>query len=150
MNDPRIWAAGALAIVLAFLGHSARAAGDLTFGDWITEAGNGKVHVAPCAADAAKACGTLVWLKPPPDAPPGPPHDANNPDLALRSRLLLGVLIVSDFRREAPGRWVDGKIYDPNTGKTFRSKMTAAPDGTLKVAGCVLMFCQAQTWTRAN
>jgi uncharacterized protein (DUF2147 family) len=150
MNDPRLWAAGLLAVALA-LGHAVRAApaGDPTFGDWLTQARDGKVRVGPCAADPAQACGTLIWLKPPADAPPGPLHDAHNPDAALRSRPLLGVLIVSGFHRQAPGEWVDGKVYDPNDGKTYRSKMNLDPDGTLKVSGCVAVFCKTQTWTKA-
>jgi uncharacterized protein (DUF2147 family) len=153
MNDLRMWAAGAAAVALALAlaaTHPARAQGDPTFGDWLTEAKDGKVRVGPCAADATHACGTLTWAKPPPDAPPGPLHDARNPDAALRSRPLIGALIISDFRREAPGHWAGGKIYDPASGKTYKSKMSLAPDGTLKVSGCVLMFCQAQTWTRVN
>ena len=139
-----------VAAAFAMIGGTAWAAADPAFGDWLTQARNGELRVAPCAADPAQACGTLVWLKPPSDAPPGPVHDIRNPNPALRGRPLLGVLIISGFRREAEGRWTDGSIYDPESGKTYRSKMRAAPDGTLKVAGCVLFFCQAQTWTRVE
>jgi uncharacterized protein (DUF2147 family) len=137
-----------LVLLLAVAG-SARAASDPAFGDWITQAKDGKVRVGPCEADAAEACGALISFKLPPGTPPGPPHDAHNPNAALRARPLQGLPIVTGFRREAPGRWVDGRIYDPNDGKTYRSKMNVASDGTLKVAGCVLMFCQTQTWTKA-
>jgi len=146
MNSGMVCAAALMVLVSA---ARAGPAADPTFGEWVTAAGDGKVRVGPCAADPAQACGTLVWLKPPAGAPPGPLHDARNPDPALRSRPLLGVLIVSGFRRQAVGRWVDGKIYDPNDGKTYRSKMNIGADGTLKVSGCVLMFCKAQTWTKA-
>ena len=141
----------ALAALLAVQAHAAHAApaADPTFGDWLTATGDGKVRVGPCAANPAQACGTLIWLKPPADAPAGPLHDANNPNPALRARPLLGVLVVSDFRREAPGQWVDGKIYDPNDGKTYKSKMSLGADGNLKISGCVLVFCKAQTWTKA-
>ena len=61
-----------------------------------------------------------------------------------------GCTVVSDFRREAAGQWVDGKIYDPNDGKTYKSKMSVGADGTLKVSGCVLVFCKAQSWTRTT
>ncbi len=135
MNDLRVWVAGLLAVALT-VGHAAHAApaADPTFGDWLTDAGGGKVRVGPCAANPAQACGALIWLKPPADAPAGP---------------LLGVLIISDFTREAAGNWVDGKIYDPNDGKTYKSKMSIGADGNLKVSGCVLVFCKAQTWTKA-
>jgi len=152
MKVMRSMAAGApglaLALVLAFTA-SAHAAGDPAFGVWVTAAGDGKVSIGPCASDPTRACGTLVAFKLPPGTPPGPPHDAHNPDPGLRSRPLMGIPIVSGFRREGPGRWADGRIYDPNDGKTYRSKMEVAPDGALKVTGCVLMFCQTQTWTRA-
>jgi uncharacterized protein (DUF2147 family) len=151
MNDLRMWAAGLLAVALA-LSHPVHAAlaADPTFGDWLTAAGDGKVRVEPCAANPAEACGSLVWFRVPPDTPPGPPHDAHNPDPALRNRPLQGILIIRDFTRKSAGDWVDGKIYDPHDGRTYRSKMSIAPDGTLKVSGCVLVFCKAQTWTRTT
>jgi len=136
-----------LALLLAGAG-AANAATDPAFGDWLTQAKDGKVRIGPCEANPAQACGTLIWFKLPAGTPPGPPHDAHNPDPALKSRPLMGLPIIMGFRREAPGRWVDGRIYDPNDGKTYRSKMSLAPDGTLRVAGCVLVFCQTQTWTR--
>jgi uncharacterized protein (DUF2147 family) len=146
----RIWVAGVLAAALA-VGYVAYAAPgvDPTFGDWMTEGGSGKVRVGPCAANPAQACGTLLWLKPPADAPAGQPHDIHNPDPALRSRPLVGIAIVSDFHREAAGQWADGRIYDPNDGKTYKSKMSIGADGVLKVSGCVLVFCKAQSWTKA-
>ena len=58
--------------------------------------------------------------------------------------------MISDFRRDGPGAWAGGKIYDANSGKTYRSKMVLDPDRTLKVSGCVLFICQAQAWTRAT
>jgi uncharacterized protein (DUF2147 family) len=61
---------------------------------------------------------------------------------------LMGMTFIRDFRRVDAGRWTGGKIYDPDSGKTYDSKMQIAPDGTLKLAGCVLFICQAQTWKR--
>jgi uncharacterized protein (DUF2147 family) len=153
MNELVKWVAGFAAVALAAalgVAHPARAAGDPTFGDWLTEAKNGKVRIGPCAGNPAEACGVLIWAVPPADAPPGPLHDAKNPDPALRARPLLGVAIISDFHRGADGQWTDGKIYEPDSGKTYKSKMAVAPDGTLKVSGCVMVLCKTQTWTRAN
>ena len=74
MNDLRIWAAGlaAAALTTGPAAHAAPPAADPTFGEWLTATGDGKVRVGPCAANPAQACGTLVWAKPPADAPPGP------------------------------------------------------------------------------
>jgi len=148
MNDPRIWLVGGLAAVVAALMaavHPAQAAGDPVFGDWLTVNGAAKVRVAPCAVSPALTCATLLWLK-----PGAPARDANNPDAVLKTRPLIGVQLVSDLKREAAGRWTDGKIYVPETGRTARANMSAKPDGTLKVEGCVAVICQGRTWTRAN
>ena len=149
MNRMIVWAAGLLAAALV-IAHEARAAADPVFGDWLTVGGTGKVRVAPCPAAPAQACGTIVWLNDP-NGPDGKTaHDANNPNPALQSRPILGLPLIGGFHLEAPGRWNDGTIYDPNEGKTYRSKMAIGPGGTLRVSGCVLVFCKAQTWTRAD
>jgi uncharacterized protein (DUF2147 family) len=85
---------------------------------------------------------TTSWIK---DA--SKTQDVNNPDPALKTRPLLGQPVIRDFKQAAPGRWTGGKIYDPKTGKTYDSKLTANANGSLKVQGCVLFVCQAQTWT---
>jgi len=147
MNSPIKGALLAAALVFA---HSAHAAGDPALGDWLTPGGGGKIRVAPCPDKPALLCGTLVWLRNPNDKTGAPLRDLANPDAALRARPMVGIALISNFRQDAAGRWVDGKIYDPNQGKIYRSKMIAQPDGTLKVAGCILVLCQAQTWTRAG
>ncbi|THD59675.1 DUF2147 domain-containing protein [Phenylobacterium sp.] len=154
MNRPNVmrgavWVAGLAAAVLA-IAQQAQAAGDPVFGDWLTQTGDGKVRVGPCAADAAQACGVVLWLKPPPGVEMQAMRDANNPDPALRSRALIGLTLISGFHREAVGQWADGQIYDPKSGKTYKAKMALGPNGVLKVAGCVMVFCQAQTWTKAE
>jgi uncharacterized protein (DUF2147 family) len=149
MNRIIVWAAG-LAAALAAFTHAAHAAGDPVFSDWLTEAGGAKVRIAACAANPAQACGTIVWLKAANDVAGKPQRDVANPSPALRTRPMLGLPMLADFHREAPGQWTDGKIYDPNEGRTYRSKMALAANGTLKVSGCVLVFCQSQTWTKVE
>jgi uncharacterized protein (DUF2147 family) len=149
MNRSILWAAGGLAAVLA-IAHSARAASDPVMGDWLTVAGAAKVRVAPCAANPALTCGTLLWLKDGKDKTGGAVRDVNNPDAALKGRVLVGAVLVSDLKRQATGQWSDGRIYVPETGRTAAAKMSLNPDGTLKVEGCVSVICQAKVWTKAN
>jgi uncharacterized protein (DUF2147 family) len=59
-------------------------------------------------------------------------------------------MMIRDFSAAGPGRWEGGRIYDPKAGKTYASKIRVAPDGTLRVDGCVLMICKSQTWTRVG
>lgn len=130
-----------IAAALAFMAGPALAA-DPVEGEWLTQAGNAKVKVAPCAARPDRMCGVVSWLK------NTGAKDANNPDAALRSRPILGMALIRDFKPAGPGRWTGGKIYDPESGKTYDSKIRINPNGTLKVEGCVLVVCQAQTWKK--
>jgi uncharacterized protein (DUF2147 family) len=153
MNDPGTWAVRLSAVTLAVaafaVSQSARAA-DPVFGDWLTANGAAKVRLAPCAANPALTCGSVTWLKEPKDPAGGSKRDAKNPDATLRGRPLLGALLLIDLKREAPGHWTNGKIYAPETGRTVRGNVSANPDGTLKVEGCMAVMCQARTWTKAN
>lgn len=140
-------AAGSAA--LALLATTAQAA-DPVEGLWLVQAGTAKVKVGPCAADKAKMCGVITWLKSPNGKDGQPQKDANNPDAAQRGRPVLGLSMIRDFKPAGPGKWTGGKIYDPTSGKTYGSKMSANPDGTLKVEGCVSVVCQAQTWKKTS
>ena len=137
---------GVLAALLA--GAPALAASDPVFGVWLTQAKNGRVRIAPCAADPALTCGTTLWARGPNGEDGRTQPDTHNPDPALRGQMIVGLQVITGFRRDSSGGWTGGRIYDPSDGRTYKAKMVAAPDGTLKVSGCVLFFCQAQTWTR--
>lgn len=136
----------AAALSLAFVAPAFAA--DPVEGDWLTQDGAAKVHVAPCAGAPAKLCGKITWLKEP-NENGQPKRDAHNPDAALRSRPIVGLPFLRDFSQVGPGKWKGGKIYDPQSGKTYDSKMQVNANGTLKLDGCVLMFCQSQTWKRS-
>lgn len=131
-----------IAAALAFLAAGPALAADPVEGEWLTEAGNAKVKVAPCAARPDRMCGVVSWLK------NNGAKDTKNPDAALRGRSILGMALIRDFKPAGPGRWTGGKIYDPESGKTYDSKIRINPNGTLKVEGCVLVVCQAQTWKK--
>ena len=139
---------GALASASLFAG--AAAAGASAEGEWIVEDRSGKVRIAACANDASRLCGTIVAMPKPNDASGQRLRDVKNPDPALRTRTILGLPLITGFKPAGPGKWDGGKIYNPQDGKTYASKMAVSANGTLKVSGCVLVICKAQTWTRAN
>src|ERR1700744_1206714 len=108
----------------------ARAApADPAFGDWFTGDRDARVRIGPCADRPAEACGVIVWLKSPNGSDGQPLRDTANPNHGLRDRTLVGISLLDGFKREAPGRWSDGRIYDPQNGMNFRSKMSAQPNG---------------------
>lgn len=68
-----------------------------------------------------------------------PDVDKNNPDPALRSRELKGITFLWGFDYvPKKNRWKDGKVYDPNNGKTYSAKIELEKGGTiLKMRGYV-------------
>jgi len=135
-------------LALCFLALPAAAAGPL--GAWSTDGDKSRVLIEPCG-DAL--CGRLVWLREPVYADGQAKVDRNNPDEGLRARPILGLPLLAGFKPEAgaPGRWTDGTIYDPESGKTYSGTLTLQPDGTLGVRGYVglPMFGRSVLWTRA-
>ena len=79
-----------------------------------------------------------------------PRYDRLNPDPALRGRPLKGLTIMSGFQYETDGRWVDGRIYDPNSGNTYKGTIQQVDANTLKLRGYVgiSLFGRTETWTR--
>ena len=128
-------------ILAAFtlLATAAQAAAPIT-GRWVTESKDGVVEIYQCGATV---CGKLAkFLVPPPNGVGQ--KDINNPNKALRGRTLLGMNILTGFK-EAGDQW-KGQIYDPKSGKTYRSVVYRGKSGNLVVKGCIGPFCQAQSW----
>jgi len=129
------------------------AGADDILGQWNTAQGRSRVEVYKCTD---RYCGRIVWLKEPvypADDAKGmagkPKVDRENPDPALRSQPLEGLQILRDFRYD-DGQWLDGTIYDPREGKTYRCKIKLGDDGKLKVRGYIgiSLFGKTTEWTR--
>mgnify|MGYP002778888406 CR=1 FL=1 len=119
-------------------------------GRWLTAERDAIVVIAPCGGVASKGalCGTIErFLVAPPQG--DDQRDINNPDPAKRKRRLLGTTpILSSFREDAD-LW-RGQIYDPKSGKTYRSVIRRKGAGVLEVKGCIGPFCQTQLWKKAS
>lgn len=135
----RLALAAAAAVLLAGV---AEAAPPAVAGRWLTADGTAVVEVGPCGR---ALCGRIARIVKP--TPGGPTTDAKNPDRALRQRPILGLTILSGFSADED-RW-NGHIYDPRSGRTYRSTLTR-DGGTLKVKGCFGPFCRTQVWSRAR
>ena len=79
-----------------------------------------------------------------------PKTDRKNPDTQLRSRPIVGLQFMSDFAFAGKNLWEDGKIYDPEVGKTYKCKMTLVDAHHLEVRGFVGFSFLGRTvvWTR--
>jgi uncharacterized protein (DUF2147 family) len=46
-------------------------------------------------------------------------------------------------------RW-SGRIYNADDGKTYDGSVTLQGSTSLKIEGCVAMFCGSEIWTRTK
>lgn len=113
-------------------------------GRWLTAEKDAVIVIAPCGKTM---CGTIEkFLVPPPQG--NDQRDINNPDPAKRKRRLLGIAILSSF--SADGDLWRGQIYDPKSGKTYRSIIRRKGANVLEVKGCLGPFCQTQVWKKVS
>ncbi|KQN09857.1 hypothetical protein ASE85_02665 [Sphingobium sp. Leaf26] len=129
----------ALATLIAAIALPAQAAQPVT-GRWATVDGKAIVQIAPCGKHL---CGRIEKIIKP--TPGRPQTDIKNPDPALQSKPLVGLALLTGF--EDDGAHWKGTIYDPESGKSYVSKLTRNANGSLKVQGCISFFCKTQTWT---
>lgn len=125
-------------------GASQALAADSIAGRWVTQDKDAVVVITKCGATT---CGKISrFLVAPPDGLDQ--RDINNPDPKKKKRKLLGLPILTGFKEE-PSLW-RGQIYDPNSGKTYRSVLRRKGPNTLEVKGCIGPFCQTQIWQKAK
>ncbi len=148
----------AVVIVLAATLPVSAGDGDAILGVWATdpEGGGGQAHVEIYAV-GDQYFGKIVWLENPlytaedEDGEEGEPKvDKNNPDPALQSRPIMGLELLKGFQYDGNGTWKKGTIYDPDNGKTYKSKVRLGDDGVLNVRGFIgiSMIGRTSQWTR--
>ena len=152
-----------LAVVLGLVAAAPVAAGDdgdAIVGLWATdpEGAGGQAHVE-IFVDGDRYAGKIVWLVQPvyPDddeqGMAGQPKvDRENPDPGLRERPIIGLQMLEGFRYAGKGTWHKGTIYDPDNGKTYKSKLRLSEEGVLKVRGYIGFSFIGRTsiWTRVE
>lgn len=121
---------------------------DDVVGVWKTQ--NGKSHIE-VFKKGNKFYGKIIWLKEPNEADGTPKKDKNNPEEAQRSRSIMNLELLSEFQFDGDDEWEDGKIYDPESGKTYSCVMEI-DEGELEVTGYVGFSWIGRTvrWTRVR
>lgn len=114
-------------------------------GVWLAKGetgGRGHIRIYKCGA---KLCGKLIWSSNP------NAKDTKNPNEKLRGRKVVGSDIVWGFVPDGKDQWDSGRIYDPSTGKTYKSIMRLKGGGKLlHVRGYVgiSLIGKTRVWTR--
>lgn len=118
-------------------------------GTWLTQYGDSKVTIKK-GADG-KYFGEISWLKEP-NKNGKPKVDEKNPDVKLQSRPTLGLQILTGFNYNKEDKeWIDGKIYDPKEGKTYKCYMWFEEDlNKLHVKGYIgfSLIGKQVVWTK--
>jgi uncharacterized protein (DUF2147 family) len=129
---------------------SAQDDGDALIGVW--EPSNGKARVK-IDKIGNKYFGKIVWLKEPDDPETGKPKlDRNNPDKSMQNVPLRGYRMLKDFVYKGNGEWVDGTIYDPESGSTYSCVIKLKDENTLDIRGYVGVKVLGRTdvWKKLN
>jgi uncharacterized protein (DUF2147 family) len=124
-------------------------ANDLT-GEWATQGNAAHVRLEPCASAQDFLCGVISWLWEPVDAKGDAIRDAKNPNPSLRTQPLIGLSLLRTFRYGSNGRSMDGQIYNPENGRTYRASLRLRSADLLEVKGCLLLVCDTQIWRRVE
>lgn len=115
---------------------------DMVLGRWLTADADSHIEVYK---KGSSYFGKIAWLKDPNDSE-GQPITDDNGDPILDMEIMRG------FRYE-DGEYVDGKVYDPESGKTYYGSMKLDGNSTLKLRGSLDKsgwLGRTETWTRVK
>jgi uncharacterized protein (DUF2147 family) len=121
---------------------------DQVIGLWLTEEKDGKIEIYK-VGNAYH--GKIVWGNDMKEADEKTlKKDVKNPDPKLRQRTLQDLPLLSGFVYRN-GVWEDGKIYDPQTGKTYSCTMKYK-SGKLEIRGFIgiSLFGRSTYWTKIS
>ncbi len=92
--------------------------------------------------------GFTVW------GPAETQKDTKNPDIALQKHTIIGMKFLSGFEySDKSNKWKNGKVYDPESGKTYDAKMGLKNGGdTLEMRGYigVALFGRTERFDRVR
>lgn len=138
-----------LGVCLTIVGMLTGDTGQQIVATWLNASGEGRIQIYE---DKDRFFGKLIWLKNPLNEQGKPKLDHKNPDNNLKTRPLIGAVILKDFKYEGEGKWEDGEIYDPKSGKTYSCNLTLVKEDVLEVRGYIgiSLIGRTETWTKVK
>jgi uncharacterized protein (DUF2147 family) len=129
-----------LGLWLAMLVPAAAGSGRALLGVWQHPENQSLIEVYPCQRN--RLCIKIVEIG------DGQRTDTRNPDPALRSRPIIGLVIVNGAEAMPDDRWA-GRLYNRNDGRYYDGYLAPAPMERLALTGCVMMvLCRTVIWQR--
>ena len=138
----------ALVLTAAFLPDAMAAA--VPTGVWMVGTGRVAMEIYACGT---LACGRIRWLSVPRNKTTGAlDNDKNNPNPALRSRLLCGLTILWNLQPDGRDGWVGGWLYNPRDGRTYHvtARQQSADMITARIYVVVPLLGRTETLTRTQ
>lgn len=109
-------------------------AADPAMGIWKTQVDDGAYAHVKMSTCGAKLCGVIARTF-------NTTGEYKSPNI--------GKQLVWDMDVNGGGAYSGGRIWQPSTGKEYKSKMALSGD-TLNVSGCFGPICKKQVWTRVK
>ena len=137
-----------LLLLVAFAMTGSAQNKDAILGKWVNSTGEAHLEITK---RSEKFFGKIVWLKDPKDEKGNVKTDYKNPTVSLRSKPIVGLEILKNFVYE-DGKWTDGNIYDPKSGKLYSCNMTLKDNGDLSMRGYigVSLLGRTEVWKRVK
>jgi uncharacterized protein (DUF2147 family) len=117
-------------------------------GLWLTQNKRVVVNIESCDWEGENSlCGTVYWV-----IKGGLQTDLRNPDPALRSRPMCGLMLMWGFEQDNLHEWENGEIYKADDGDMYEADLELLEDDRLEVRGYlgISWFGRTQIWTRAD
>lgn len=132
---------GALAIAAALSAGAAAQGADGAFGVWQNPENGSHVETYKCGENL---CAKIVKVV---DAQK---TDDKNPDTALRSRPIVGLVIMSGAKKTGADSWA-GALYNRADGKSYSGTVKVKGRDAIDLTGCTaVVLCKTVTWTRVK
>jgi uncharacterized protein (DUF2147 family) len=140
-----LFAAGIVAGALVVPGALAtKYPADAILGEWCTEREENRPpgRIRFVRAEDGTYSGILSWSA-------DPKKDVHNKDPKLRDRPLVGTVLFWHLRFE-DGEYVEGRVYNPEDGDTYRLKAEVLSPEALKIRGYmgISLLGQSKVWAR--
>ena len=131
-----------LLVGLANTSH-AQTKADAIVGEWTNEKKDTKFQIFK---QGNKYFGKILW------GTSSETKDVKNPDPKLKTREVIGLVMLNNFVFDGVDTWENGTIYDPREGKTYSCKITLKGKDKINVRGFVgiSMFGRTEVWTRTK
>ena len=127
-----------------FAGITLYAQSDILPGVWVTEGSRSKVEIFRTGNSYAAK---IIWLAEENNTEGQPKTDKKNPDPSLRSRPIIGLVILSDLKLEN-GIWKGSKIYSPERGEYIDCSLQLQDGYTLRITATKGFFSTTKYWRK--